>query len=76
MRSIKWEDFVKLQTNKIENKNFEIENLLSNVEDTFINTAGKAPKANAHKANKAKNRKSKNRNSLAKLVMRNIKSWK
>ena len=39
--SIKWNDFSELQTNKIENMNVEIENLLSNVEDTFINTAGK-----------------------------------
>ena len=39
MRSIKWKD--ELQTNKIENINFGIEELLSNVEDTFKNTAGK-----------------------------------
>ena len=45
MRSIKWKDFNELQTNKIENINVEIENLLYNVEtwveDTFINIAGK-----------------------------------
>ena len=41
LRSIKWKDCNELQTNKIENINIEIENLLSNVEDTFINTAGK-----------------------------------
>ena len=41
LRSIKWKDFDKLQTNKIENINFEIKNLLSNVGNTFINTAGK-----------------------------------
>ena len=43
--SIKWKDFNELQTNKIENINVEIENLLYNVEawveDTFINIAGK-----------------------------------
>ena len=38
--SIKWKDFSELQTNKIENINLLIENLLCNVEDTF-NTAGK-----------------------------------
>ena len=32
MRSIKWKDFNELQTNKIENINVEIENLLYNVE--------------------------------------------
>ena len=45
LRSIKWKDFNELQTNKIENINVEIENLLYNVEtwveDTFINIAGK-----------------------------------
>ena len=40
LRSIKWKDFNELQTTKIENIKAEIENLLSNVEDTFINTAG------------------------------------
>ena len=39
--SIKWKDFNELQTNKIENINVEIYNLLSNVECTFIDTAGK-----------------------------------
>ena len=32
LRSIKWEHFDELQTTKVENINFEIENLLSNVE--------------------------------------------
>ena len=45
LRSIKWKDFNELQTNKIENINVEIENLLYNaeawVEDKFINIAGK-----------------------------------
>ena len=40
LRSNKWKDFHELQTNKIENINFEIEKLLSNIEDTCINTAG------------------------------------
>ena len=39
-RSIKWKDFNELQTNKIENINVEIYSLLSNVEGTFIDTAG------------------------------------
>ena len=39
--SIKWKNFDELQTNKIKNINFQIENLLFNVEDTFIKTAGK-----------------------------------
>ena len=38
--SIKWKDFNELQTNKIENINVEIYSLLSNVEGTFIDTAG------------------------------------
>ena len=42
---MKWEGFVKLQTNKIENINIEIENLLSNIEDTFTNTTGKVLKS-------------------------------
>ena len=36
LRSIKWKDFNELQTNKIENVRTEIDNLLSNVKDTFI----------------------------------------
>ena len=39
--SIKWKNFDELQINKIKNINFQIENLLFNVEDTFIKTAGK-----------------------------------
>ena len=62
LRSIKWKDFDELQINKIENINFEIENLLSNVEDTFINTAGKVlRKTRKHKESEAKNRKIKNK---------------
>ena len=62
LRSIKWKDFHELQTNKIENINTEIENLLSNVEDTFINTSGKVlRKARKHKESKVKNRKIRNK---------------
>ena len=58
LRSIKWKDCNELQTNKIENINIEIENLLSNVEDTFINTAGKVlRKTRKHKESEVKNRK-------------------
>ena len=57
LRSIKWKDFNELQTNKIENINVEIENLLSNIEDTFINTAGKVlRKTREQKESKVKNR--------------------
>ena len=56
--SIKRKDFNELQANKIENKNVEIENLLSNVEDTFINTARKVLiKTRKHKESEVKNRK-------------------
>ena len=74
-RSIKWKDFNELQTNKIENINVEIENLLSNIEDTFINTAGKVLKKqeNIRKA-RPKIGKLEIKNGLAKLVMTNIKS--
>ena len=41
LRCIKSKDFNELQTNTIENTNFEIENLLSYVEDTSTNTAGR-----------------------------------
>ena len=75
MRSIKWKDVNELQTNKIENINVEIENLLSNIEDTFINTAGKVLKKqeNIRKA-RSKIGKLEIKNGLAKLVMTNIKS--
>ena len=50
-----------LQTNKMENINVEIESLLSNVEDTFINTAGKVlRKTRKHKESEVKNRKIRN----------------
>ena len=56
LRSIKWKDFNELQTNKIENINVVIE-ILSNIEDTFINTEGKVlRKTREHKESKMKNR--------------------
>ena len=67
---------MKLQTNKIGNINVEIENLLSNAEGTFINTAGKVlRKTRKYKESEVKNRKIRIiKNGLAKLVMTNIKS--
>ena len=67
---------MKLQTNKIGNINVEIENLLSNAEGTFINTAGKVlRKTRKYKESDVKNRKIRIiKNGLAKLVMTNIKS--
>ena len=62
VRSIKWKDFNELQTNKIENINVKIENLLSNVEDTFANTAGKVlRKTRKHNESEVKNRQIRNR---------------
>ena len=56
LRSIKWKDFNELQTKKIENINVELENLLSNIEDTFKNTTGKVlRKTKKHKESKVKN---------------------
>ena len=67
---------MKSQTNKIGNINVEIENLLSNAEGTFINTAGKVlRKTRKYKESEVKNRKIRIiKNGLAKLVMTNIKS--
>ena len=64
---------MKLQTNKIGNINVEIENLLSNAEGTFINTAGKVlRKTRKYKKSDVKNRKIRIiKNGLAKLVMTN-----
>ena len=77
MRSIKWKGFNELETNKIENINVEIGNLLSNIEDTFINTAGKVLKKqeNIRKA-RSKIGKLEIKNGLAKLVTTNIKELK
>ena len=74
LRSITWKDFHELQTKKIENIN--VENLLFNTEDTFINTAGKVlRKTRKHKESEVINRKIRNKkNGLAKLVMTNINS--
>ena len=75
LRSIKWKDVNELQTNKVDNINIETENLLSNVEDTFINTAGKVlRKTRKHKESEVKKGKLEIKNGLAKLVMTNIKS--
>ena len=77
MRSIKWKDFDELQTNKIENINVEIENLLSNVEDTFINTAGMVlRKARKHKESEVKNRKIRNKKWFSKACNGKYKELK
>ena len=68
-----WKDFNELQTKKIENINIELENLLSNVEDTFKNTTGKVlRKTKKHKESQVKNSKIRKKNGLAKLTMTNI----
>ena len=62
LRNIKWKDFKELQTNKIEYMNVKIENLLSNIEDTFINTAGNVlRKTRKHKECEVKIRKIRNK---------------
>ena len=62
LHSIKWKDFNELQTNKIENINVEIENLQSNVEYIFINTAGTIlRKTRKHKESEVKNRTIRNK---------------
>ena len=66
-----------MQTNKIENINVEIENLLSNVEDTFINTAGKVlRKARKHKESEVKNRKIRNKKWFSKACNDKYKELK
>ena len=68
MEGLSW-----ITSKKIENIN--VENLLFNIEDTFINTAGKVlRKTRNHKESEVKNRKMRNKEGLAKLVMTNIKS--
>ena len=69
MEGLSW-----ITSKKIENIN--VENLLFNIEDTFINTAGKVlRKTRKHKESEVKNGKIRNKkNGLAKLVMTNIKS--
>ena len=77
LRSIKWKDFNELQTNKIENINVEIENLLSNIEDTFINTAGKVlKKTRKHKESEVKNRKMRNKEWFSKACNDKYKELK
>ena len=62
-----------MQTKKIENINVELENLLSNVEDTFKNTTWKVlRKTKKHKESKVKNSKIRKKNDLAKLTTTNI----
>ena len=69
MEGLSW-----ITSKKIENIN--VENLLFNIEDTFINTAGKVlRKTRKHKESEVKNRKIRNKkNGLTKLVTTNIKS--
>ena len=73
MRSIKWKDFDKLQINKIEHIKFEIENVLSYVEDMSINTAGKVKKKQESiRKTRPKIGTLKIKNGLVKLVMTTI----
>ena len=68
---------MKLQTNKIGNINVEIENLLSNAEGTFINTAGKVlRKTRKHKESEVKKRKSKNKKWFSKTCHYKCKQLK
>ena len=77
MRNIKWKDFNELQTNNIENINIEIENLLSNIEDTFINTAGNVlRKRRKHKVSKVRNRKIRNKKWFSKACNGKYKKLK
>ena len=77
LRCIKWKDFNELQTNTIENINFEIENLLSYVEDTCANTAGRVlRKTRKHKEGEAKNRKIKNKKWFRKVFNDKYKELK
>ena len=77
LRSIKWKDFNELQTNKIENINVEIENLLSNIEDTSINTAEKVlRKTRKHKESEVKNRKIRNKKWFSKACNDTYKELK
>ena len=79
LRSIKWKDLQtnELQTNKIENINVQTENLLSNIEDTFINTAGKVlRKTRKHRETKVKNRIIRNKKWLSKACNDKYKELK
>ena len=77
LRGIKWKDFNELQTNKVDNINIETENLLSNVEDTFINTAGKVLRTTRkHKESEVKNRKIRNKEWFSKACNEKYKELK
>ena len=77
LRSIKWKDVNELQTNKVDNINIETENLLSNVEDTFINTAGKVLRTTGkHKESEVKNRKIRNKEWFSKACNEKYKELK
>ena len=77
LRGIKWKDFNELQTNKVDNINIETENLLSNVEDTFINTAGKILRTTRkHKESEVKNRNIRNKEWFSKACNEKYKELK
>ena len=77
MRSIKWKDFNELRANKIENIKTEIDNLQSNVKDTFINTAGQVlRKTRKHKEREAKNRKMRHKKLFSKACNDKYKELK
>ena len=62
---------------QIENINIEIENLLSNIGDTFIYTAGKAlRKTRKHKESEVKNRKNRNKKWFSKACNDKCKELK
>ena len=62
---------------QIENINIEIENLLSNIGDTFINTAGKAlRKTRKHKESEVKNKKNRNKKWFSKACNDKCKELK
>ena len=77
LRGIKWKDFNELQTNKVDNINIETENLLSNVEDTFINNAGKVLRTTRkHKESEVKNRNIRNKEWFSKACNEKYKELK
>ena len=77
MRSIKWKDFNELGANKIENIKTEIDNLQSNVKDTFIKTAGQVlRKTRKHKEREVKNRKMRNKKLFSKACNDKYKELK
>ena len=77
LRGIKWKDFNELQTNKVDNINIETENLLSNVEDTFINNAGKVLRTTRkHTESEVKNRNIRNKEWFSKACNEKYKELK